>query len=121
MADDIVLSSPKEVNINVYRGDSGSFRITMTGPLGVPIDISAATWDGDIRLKAVDTTPITSFDFVPVAGDTSSVDVFLPADKAELLSGKYVYDVEMREGTSVTTLIFGSLVAEADVSRPDSP
>jgi hypothetical protein len=118
MADEIVLSSPKEVNINVYRGDSGSFRITMTGPLGTPIDISGATWDGDIRLKATDPDAITSFDFVPVAGDTSSVDVLLPADKAELLSGKYVYDVEMREGDAVTTLVFGQLVAEADVSRP---
>lgn len=121
MADDIVLSAPKEVNINVYRGDSGSFRITMSGPLGVPIDISGATWDGDIRAKAVDVAPVTSFDFVPVVGDTSSVDVFLPADKAELLSGKYVYDVEMRNGDAVTTLIFGALVAEQDVSRPDVP
>lgn len=119
MADEIVLSGPKEVNINIYRGDSGSFRITMTGPLGTPIDISGATWDGDIRLKATDPNPITSFDFVPVIGEPQSVDVVLPSDKAELLSGKLVYDVEMRDGTSVTTLIFGQIVAEQDVSRPE--
>lgn len=118
MPDEIVLSGPKEVNINIYQGDSGSFRITMTGPLGVPVDISAADFDGDIRIKANDASPITSFDFIPVTGDTSSVDVFLSAVKSELLNGKFVYDVEMRVDDSVTTLIFGQLVATQDVSRP---
>jgi hypothetical protein len=115
----ITLSLPMKVDINVYQGDSGSFRITMTGPLGAPIDISGADWDGDIRVKTNDTNIVTGFDFVPVVDDTSSVDVILPADKSELLTAsKYVYDIEMREAGSVTTLVYGSILVEQDVSRP---
>lgn len=115
----ITLSLPKKVDINVYQGDSGSFRITMTGPLGTPIDISQAAWDGDIRVKTSDANPITSFDFTPVVDDTSSVDVILTSEKSELLvASKYVYDIEMREGDSVTTLIYGNISVEQDVSRP---
>lgn len=114
----IVLSSPQKVDITIYQGDSGSFRITMTGPLGTPVDISGATWDGDIRRKTTDVDPVTTFDFVLVDGDTSSIDVVLSPEKAELLTGKYVYDIEMREAGAVTTLISGQIVAEEDVSRP---
>lgn len=122
MADSIVLSAPKEVDINIYRGDSGSFRITMTTSLGAPVDISQAVWDGDIRTKTSDPDPVTGFDFTPVEGDTSSVDISLPAEKSELLSNsKYVYDIEMRIDDSVTTLIFGSILASQDVSRPAAP
>lgn len=116
----IILSSPKKVDIAVYQGDSGSFRITMTTPLGAPIDISGSEWDGDIRRKTTDLDPVTGFDFIPVVDDTSSVDVILPGDKAKLLTGKYVYDIEMRVGDSVTTLISGQIVAEEDVSRPSA-
>jgi hypothetical protein len=115
----ITLSLPKKVDITVYQGDSGSFRITMTGPLGAPIDISGASWDGDIRLKASDASPITGFTFEPVVGDPSSVDVILSAESSELFTAsKYVYDIEMREGDLVTTLIYGTILAEQDVSRP---
>lgn len=118
----ITLSLPKKVDINVYQGDSGSFRITMTGPLGTPIDISQAAWDGDIRIKTSDANPVTSFDFTPVVDDTSSVDVILTSEKSELLvASKYVYDIEMREGDSVTTLIYGNISVEQDVSRPVVP
>lgn len=115
----ITLSLPKKVDINIYQGDSGSFRITMTGPLGAPIDISGASWDGDIRIKTSDANPVTTFEFEPVVDDTSSVDVLLSAENSELLiNNKYVYDIEMRQGDSVTTLIYGNISVEQDVSRP---
>lgn len=114
----IILSQPYKVDLSVYRGDSGGFRITVTDPLGGPVDLTAATWDGDIRTKATDTTLVTSFEITPVAGDMSSVDVSLPAANSELLSGVMVYDIEMREGETVTTLIYGSISVIQDVSRP---
>jgi hypothetical protein len=115
----LILSSPMKVDLAVYRGDSGQFRITITDPFGVPIDLSTATWDGDIRIKAVDVDPVTTFDIAVAVDDPSAVDVSLPADKSELLSGVLVYDIEMREGESVTTLIYGTISVTQDVSRPE--
>ena len=115
----IILSAPMKVDLAVYRGDSGQFRITVEDPAGNPVDLSGATWDGDIRVKAVDVDPIVSFDIVPVAGDPSSIDVFLSAENSELLTPySLVYDIEMRESEYVSTLIYGNITVTQDVSRP---
>ena len=118
----IVLSNPTKADIVVYKGDSGRFRITFTAEVGdPPVDITAATWDGDIRLKATDLETLTSFDIVPVVGDPASVDVILTADKSELLPKSSVYDVEMRIGDEVSTIIYGTVTVHQDVSRPETP
>lgn len=113
----IALSGPVKVDLSVYRGDSGAFRITVKDPDNQPVDVSAATWDADIRLNANAETVLTNFDIVPVTGDTSSVDVILSAADSALLSGPCVYDVEMTLAGKVTTLIAGAISVTQDVSR----
>jgi hypothetical protein len=113
----ITLSQPIKIDLKVYRGDSGRFRITVRDPSGNPIDISTATFDADIRLKATDATTLTSFDIVPVAGDPASIDVMLSAANSDLLTGPCVYDVEMTLSGLVTTLVTGSIAVTQDVSR----
>jgi hypothetical protein len=115
--ENIVLSEPALIDITLYRGDSGNFRINMTDPDGNPMDISGSEWDGDIRLKPDDPEPITSFEFVDVPGVPSSVDVLLPAEKSALINKKCVYDIERRSGNEVTTLMHGTIVVTQDVSR----
>jgi hypothetical protein len=115
----IILSAPMQVNLAVYRGDSGQFRITVADPGGNPVDMSGATWDGDVRIKATDPDPLVTFDITLVAGDPSSVDVVLTAENSELLTpNNLVYDIEMREGETVSTLIYGTITVTQDVSRP---
>ena len=119
MTSTINLSSPTRVDLSVYKGDSGRFRITFVPQEGEdPIDISGATWDADVREKAVDTAVITSLDVIPVDGDVSSVDVILTSENSELLPNYCVYDVEMRTGDEVVTIIYGSVNVRQDVSRP---
>jgi hypothetical protein len=113
----LMLSGPMKVDLSIYRGDTGSFRITVTDSVGAPVDMTGATWDGDIRTKVGDPV-ITNFDIVPVAGDSSSIDVSLTSVKSEMLSGTCVYDIEMRLGTVVSTLIQGTITVTPDVSRP---
>lgn len=113
----IVLSDPIIVDLAIYRGDSGGFRISVKDPYGAPIDISAATWDSDIRLTDMATTVLTSFDIVPVVGDNSSIDAVLSAESSALLTGSCVYDVEMTLAGKVLTLIRGVIDVTPDVSR----
>lgn len=121
MAETVELSGPMEVDLSVYRGDTGRFRITVTDDLLQPVDISGATWDADIRASATSPTVLTSFDVEPVDGDTSSVDVILDETKADLLTvGTLVYDVEMRLAGEVVTLVTGKITVTQDVSRPAS-
>jgi hypothetical protein len=115
----VVLSSPMKVDLAVYRGDTGQFRITVSDPNGNPVDITGYTWDGDIRSKANDPTVITNFTITPVSGDPASIDVALSLASADLLvPGTLVYDIEMRKPNIVMTLIYGNITVTQDVSRP---
>lgn len=113
------LSGPMEVDINVYRGDTGRFRITVTEEDLSPVDISLADWDADIRQSAGSATVVATLTVEPVVGDESSVDVILTEAIADTLTaGNFVYDVEMRLDGEVITLIAGKFTVTQDVSRP---
>ena len=117
---EMILSEPTEVDILHYRGDSGQFRLTVTDNEDPPnpVDISGMTWDADIRTKKNDTEVLASFQVVPVVGQTNSVDVILSKEEARKLPKKSYYDIEMTNGTTATTLIYGELKSDEDVSRP---
>jgi hypothetical protein len=118
MADKVVLSGPLKVDLAVYRGDSGQFKITVSDYLGAPADVSTATWVGEIRDKTDDTIVVTTFDITPTPGDTASVDVKLTPVKSALLNSACVYDIQMTLSGNVTTLVNGAITVTADVSRP---
>jgi hypothetical protein len=118
MADKVTLSGPMKVDLAVYRGDSGQFKITVSDYTGVPADLTGATWIGEIRDKADDTVVLTTFDITPTAGDTASIDVKLPPAKSELLNSNCIYDIEMTLNAAVTTLVNGGITVTNDVSRP---
>jgi hypothetical protein len=115
----LVLSSPMQVDLALYKGDTGKFRITVTDDLGAPVNISGATWDSDIRINAADPgTPVANFTITPVAGDSSSVDVSIAAAITTTLAvTTYFYDLQMTLSGVVTTLMNGSLIVTQDVSR----
>ena len=77
-ATDIVLSDPLPVDIYVYRGDSGRFRVAVTDLDGNPLDISTATWDCDVRRDHDTETVIVTLEVNPVDANTVEV-VFGPA------------------------------------------
>lgn len=118
MADKVTLSGPMKVDLAVYRGDSGQFKITVANTVGLPADLTGATWIGEIRDKTDDAIVVTTFDITPTAGDTASIDVTLPPAKSELLTSTCVYDIEMTLSGTVTTLISGGITVTNDVSRP---
>jgi hypothetical protein len=110
------LTQPQRLNLHVYRGDSGRFRVSVTDADGEPIDLTAATWDADIRKTALDDTTVGSFVVTPV--DINSIDVILTAPLSRTLDDSpYVWDLEMTLGVEVTTLLVGELVVDQDVSR----
>lgn len=113
----IVLSDPLDVDLVVYRGDTGIFRLTVANDDGSPHSVLDATWDADIRRSADDATVITSMTVSPVPGDAASVDVTLTAAMSRLILDSAVYDVEMTQGGIVTTLVAGRVVLTKDVSR----
>lgn len=113
----IVFSDPLEVDLIIYRGDSGRFRVTVSTPEGVPVDISAATWDCDIRVTEDATEVLATLDVTLVPGMTDTVEVVLTAEQSAAMSGVGVWDLEMTLGIEVQTLLVGAVVVRKDVSR----
>lgn len=126
----VTLSEPAVLDLTCYRGDTGRFRVTITQD-GAPLDVSAATWDCDIRQTA-DGALVGSMTVTPVAGQTNQIDVVMPSTLAETAPNLApdlpdapfvgVWDLEMTTGVdpdvSVTTILRGKVTLQRDVSRP---
>jgi hypothetical protein len=113
----IVLSRPVLANLVLYRGDSGRLKLTVTSE-GAPVDVSAATWDADVRATADSPEVLATLTITPVAGDTGSVWIDLPASESEKLTiSPAVYDVQMTLDGTVRTLLAGTVTITKDVSR----
>jgi hypothetical protein len=113
----VCFTKPGALDLCVYRGDSGKVRVRVTDADGLPVDVSAATWDCDIRVSADAATVIISPTVEPVPGITNAVDIIITAEQSALLDADGVWDLEMVLGGDTTTLLAGKVLVTKDVSR----
>lgn len=114
---DVVLSQPAAVNLVIYRGDTGRFRVTVSDPDGAPLDVSSAAWLAQVRAAPGASPMLTELDVEPVAGETSKVDVVLTETASEALVASGVWDLQMTLAGEVVTLLAGTVQVTPDVSR----
>ena len=114
---DLVLSDPTVADIDIYRGDTGKFRVSVSSPTGAPLDVSGATWLCQVRLDYDSPLVLAVFNVIPVVGDVSSVDVIVNAVASSHLVDGAVWDLQMIFNTDTTTLLTGTINMRADVSR----
>jgi hypothetical protein len=112
----VIVSNPGHIDLVVYRGDSGRFKVTVKQSDGTPLDISAATWLCDVKSSPDADKAYTSFEVLPVAGDTSSVEVVISPDASTAIKVPAYWDLQMQAGTEVTTLLSGRVRLTRDVS-----
>lgn len=118
VGDPICFTKPGNVDLCVYRGDSGRVRVRLSDSLGDPIDISLASWDCDFRASVDDPTVLCSLDVEPVSGEPNAVDIVLTAEDSATLDNDCVWDLEMTLDGGTTTLLVGAVTVTKDVSRP---
>jgi hypothetical protein len=114
----VCFTKPGVVDLCVYRGDSGRVRVRVTDALGLPVDISEATWDCDFRSTEDDPVVLCSPTVEPVAGETNAVDIVLTAVDSATLDDDCRWDLEMTMNGEVTTILAGRVLVTKDVSRP---
>lgn len=117
MAARAVLASPTTVDLVVYRGDSGRFRVSVTSPDGAPVDLTGATWLCQIRRTPDDTDVLATLDVTPVPAAAHQVDVVLSPAVAATLPARAVWDLQMTAAGDVRTLAAGAVLVVLDVSR----
>jgi hypothetical protein len=110
---------------DIIRGDTFTLSLLMLDKLTqVPIDVSGR----QVTLTLKTSTGLSDADASAQGTETLPNDansqngvivVSLSADATKLLQGstRYVYDVELRDGSSVLTLMLGRVRVIADVTR----
>ena len=114
---------PQSIDIKHYAGDTLVLNITTDS------DYSLATWTGQIRLNHADATPDATFTIVPDAAgaiatlsatDTAALNL-LGVEVTELgqTFKRYtgVFDIQVVEGTVVSTLVRGTISVDSDVTK----
>ena len=112
----IIVSNPGRIDLVVYRGDSGRFKVTVNQSDGTPVDISASTFLCEVKSDPDDDKPYTTFDVELVAGDTSSIEVVITPDMSTAIKQPAFWDLQMQAGSEVTTLLSGHVRLTRDVS-----
>lgn len=113
----VCFTKPGSVDLCVYRGDSGRVRVRVTDADGLPLDVTAATWDCDFRSLADDPVVLCSPTIEPVVGVTNAIDVVLTPEMSSALNSDCVWDLEMTMAGEVTTVLSGRVLVTKDVSR----
>ncbi len=113
------MASPR-TNLEVYRGDDKTWKITFKDANQNPIDITGATVWFTVKENATDTDPqaviqkqITTHT-VPLQGETELI--LVPADTQNLEATDYEYDMQLVTGGKVTTFMRGTFNVLQDIS-----
>lgn len=114
----LTLSSPEVIDLEIYRGDSGSFIMTVTDSDGNPMDVTAADWLAEIRTTQDTPTVITEMNVSPISGQPSQVKVSIAPGSTSTMQTNGVWDIQMTLAGEVTTLLGGAVILKKDVSKP---
>ncbi len=113
---------------SIFRGDTLPFTFQFNNEDGTPIDISGMTLYFTMKLKK--NSPdgeITDLQHsVIFPADTSSQngqgDMVIPSSETQNLTvdREYYYDFELVDGTTVSTIGYGQIKVEQDITQADT-
>ncbi len=105
-----------KANLVIDQGSTFSTTISLTDDDGLAIDLTGYTGQSQIRKHY---TSATSVPFtVAIAPSTGQVTLSLTATvTAGLASGRYVYDVELTTGSTVSRVLEGLVTVSPEVTK----
>jgi hypothetical protein len=103
-------------SFKVYRGDTFAFRMTLADGLS-SYNVTSHSFAGEIKERGKSTV-VASLSFTVENAAQGIVLVTLPATQSiNLIAGrKYVYDIEMTNGSVISTILQGPILVTGDVT-----
>lgn len=104
-------------SFKIYKGDTFTFNLTL-GSGGQDYIITGHTFTGQIKEKGK-TIKIAEFTAAITNATAGELTVTLPATESAKLSGSkiYEYDIQMVNGSIVSTILKGPIVVVSDVTN----
>lgn len=112
------MSYPAKYKIATRQGDT--LDRTFTWEVNsAPVNLTGFTADMQVRSSAESSTVVLDAgNFITLGGTLGTVRVNIPAGTiGDLEPGRYVYDLEVNNGGTVTTLLAGVFQVGAEVTR----
>ena len=105
-------------NITIYQGDTYAHELRIRNSANANVNITSRTYSGQIRKKRNSDTSTATFTSEITNGANGIVVMSLTAmATANIAAGTYVYDFQETNGTTITTLITGTVTVTGEVSR----
>ena len=110
----------KNITLEVFRGDSKTYKLILTDGTGNPIDLTNKTVIFTVKKSANDDDSLAKIQKVvnshtdPVNGIT---EINLVPDDTEIEPDTYVFDIQLSDNQSVHTVATGRFIVKADITR----
>jgi hypothetical protein len=105
-------------DISIYQGDTYAHELRIKDSSNANVSITSRTYTGQIRKKRNSDTITATFTSQITNGANGIVVMTLTsANTANISAGSYVYDFQETNGTTITTLITGTVTVVGEVTR----
>jgi hypothetical protein len=110
--------APANLPLNIRIGDTETISVAIKDSTGAPVNITGRTYAAQIRTTTDAATALATFSCSIVSGADGTLTATLSASTtAALTAGLGVWDLQETSGTTVTTLLAGSVTISQDVTR----
>lgn len=107
-----------ERNIIVYQGDTYLHEVRLRDASNANINISTRTYSAQIRKTKTSDNIVASFNTEIVDGPNGIMRfALLPEETSNIKSGVYFYDLQENNGAIVTTLMYGKVTVQGEITR----
>jgi hypothetical protein len=110
--------APANLPLNIRIGDTETVSVAIKDSAGAAVNITGRTYAAQIRTTTDAATALATFSCSIVSGAGGTLTASLSATTtAALTAGLGVWDLQETNGTTVTTLLAGSVTIVQDVTR----
>ena len=110
--------SPANLPLNIRIGDTETISVAIKDSTGAPVNIAGRTYAAQIRTTTDAPTALATFSCSITNAAAGTLAATLSATTtAALTAGLAVWDLQETNGTTVTTLLAGSVTIVQDVTR----
>lgn len=106
------------VELTIDQGSTFQASVNLANDDETPIDVTGYTFKSQIRKSYYSTTSTANLNVTVVEAVNGKLVLSLPSDQtANIKAGRYLYDLKMTSGNTITRVIEGIITVTPQVSK----